>query len=499
MFLKKRSMRIFFFWIILLLLSGDVPAQERLLFSNSCNYTGEISPVEDLYGFASDSEADDAMRRIMRYTGLPANFTIKAANVPNAAAVIYEEQRYILYNQYFMLRIKDQTKTDWAALSILAHEIGHHLSGHTLDNKGSRPDKELEADRFSGFVLYKMGATLDEARIAMETLAMDAGTSTHPPKSARLAAVTNGWLEAKQQNEDVSPIRPATPVKTKTEDMTPRSPIDPQTATATFKQVWLEENVEEGGEAGVRVHAHFNVRNLFGENCKAVAWFYDARTGEPLKDQNGKFATGTGEVSVSVDFVPNYLSADFTDVPFFIPYDELHLPEGEHTVKFQIGLFHQLPGDQMQQIGSASTFSSFEYTVLPPVPTALYRKLWVDFDVFEGIKKGMRIHLQFNLKNLKGTACRAAVWFYFDSGQPLLDYNGRYNTVDGKVSVGTDFLPTYDSSDFNDLVLFIPYDEFHLTSGEYSLFLEANLFAEQGTTYVELGKGFGKYPFVLTK
>ena len=354
-------MRILFFWMILALLPGGVQSQERLLFSHSCNYTGEISPVEELYGFASDSEADDAMRRIMRYTGLPANFTIKAANVPNAAAVIYEEQRYILYNQYFMLRIKDQTKTDWAALSILAHEIGHHLSGHTLDNKGSRPDKELEADRFSGFVLYKMGATLDEARITMETLAVESGTSTHPPKSARLAAVTNGWLEAKQQNEDVSPIRPAAPVSAKTPDLTARSPIDPQTATASFQQIWLEKNVEESGE------------------------------------------------------------------------------------------------------------------------------------------RGLRIHLQFNLENLKGVPCRAAAWFYFDTGLPLLDYNGRYNTVDGKVSVGTDFSPSSDSSDFNDFVLFIPYEELHLPNGEHSLLLDARLFAEQQNTYMELGKGFGEYPFVFSK
>jgi len=494
-------MRIFFFWTTLLLFSGGVQSQERLHFSHSCNYTGEISPVEDLYGFASDTEADDAMQRIMRYTGLPANFTIKAANVPNAAAILHEDQRYILYNQYFMLRIKDQTKTDWAALSILAHEIGHHLSGHTLDDQGSRPDKELEADRFSGYVLYKMGATLDQARIAMKTLAAEKGTSTHPPRSARLAAVTNGWMESKQQNQGPKPVRTlAKPASEKASDtLVARSPIDPQSATATFKRLWVEKDVEENGEKGIRVHAHFNVGNLMGQNCRAVAWFYDAKSGEPLEDFNDRYATTSGDVSVGVNFVPKFMSTDFTDVPFFIPHEELHLEEGIHPLKFQVALFHKLTNGQMQQIGPASAFSTFTYEVVPPGPEVVYRKLWVDPDVYEGIQKGMRIHLQFNLKNLKDLSCRAEVRFYFDTGLPLLDYNGRYSTVDGKVSARSDFSPQHESSDFHDFVLFIPYDELHLPAGTHALHLRANLFSPKDLNYIELGEGFETYQFVFSR
>jgi len=103
----------------------------------------------------------------MKYTGLLSNFIIKTADVPNAKASISGSTRYVLYNQLFMKRVKQQTNTDWAAISILAHEIGHHLSGHTLDDQGTRPNKELEADRFSGFVLAKMSATLEEAIITI--------------------------------------------------------------------------------------------------------------------------------------------------------------------------------------------------------------------------------------------------------------------------------------------------------------------------------------------
>ena len=37
------------------------------------------------------------------------------------------------------------------------------IIAHTLERGGSRPEIELEADEFSGFVLRKMGATLPQA------------------------------------------------------------------------------------------------------------------------------------------------------------------------------------------------------------------------------------------------------------------------------------------------------------------------------------------------
>ncbi len=203
-------------------------AQERMVISEACSYYGETIEGE-IYGFASDSEAESAIERIMRFTGLPQNFTIKAANVPNAAAVIRDNKRLILYNQTFMERVKERTNTDWAAISILAHEIGHHLSGHTLEPGGSRPETELQADKFSGYILFKMGATLDQSQKAMDTMAGEGGSETHPPKSARLAAVANGWVEAKQQaGNDGGPSQESqTTSPGRTKDTPPPSQTDP--------------------------------------------------------------------------------------------------------------------------------------------------------------------------------------------------------------------------------------------------------------------------------
>jgi hypothetical protein len=159
--------------------------------------------------FSSQSEAKAVLNDIMSYVGLRANFKIEPADVPNAAAVITDHTRYILYNPSFINSVKRGTKTNWSAVSILAHEIGHHLNGHTVLTKGNWHKMELESDEFSGFVLRKMGASLKDAQAAMNLLASPTGSRTHPGKNDRLAAIQRGWDQADEMMggyEDSEPV-----------------------------------------------------------------------------------------------------------------------------------------------------------------------------------------------------------------------------------------------------------------------------------------------------
>ena len=160
-----------------------------------CSYYGETITENQVYSFSSSSEAEDIVKRIVDVVGLKPNFKIKAGNVPNALATIQDGQRLILYSQNFMLKINNSTGTNWAGISILAHEIAHHLQGHTIGGGGSRPELELEADEWSGFALAKMGASLEEAQKAVESHTSNSGSRTHPPKSARLEAIAVGWAK----------------------------------------------------------------------------------------------------------------------------------------------------------------------------------------------------------------------------------------------------------------------------------------------------------------
>lgn len=163
-----------------------------------CSYYGE--PItRPVTGFASSADAKTVIAEIIDVVGLEPTFEIRSANIPNAAAIVSAGKRYILYNPQFIKALNSAANDKWAAIAIIAHEIGHHLNGHTLTGKGSRPDTELEADQFSGFVLRKMGASLEQSQLPMKMIANGQSTSTHPARISRLISIENGWNKADAQ------------------------------------------------------------------------------------------------------------------------------------------------------------------------------------------------------------------------------------------------------------------------------------------------------------
>ena len=155
----------------------------------------------DLPFFSSSEDADQIVSRIMDAMGLESKFRIKVANVPNVEATIKHHERYILYNPDFVNKVNEVTKDKWASIFILAHEVGHHLDGHTEAGMKSCPAIELEADQFAGFVLCKMGATLQQSQVAMHYISDVESSRTHPGRIDRLSAIERGWNKARMQKE----------------------------------------------------------------------------------------------------------------------------------------------------------------------------------------------------------------------------------------------------------------------------------------------------------
>jgi hypothetical protein len=173
----------------------------------ACSYGGEpVTAQPSTLGGTAPNDCSLAVQKIMGFTGLPANFVVVSGPVPNAAAVILLDQsriprRVIAFNPKFMNMAQAQVGgSPWGPMSVMAHEIAHHLSGHTIVPGGSRPEIELEADKFSGFVLQKMGAPLAEATRMILTVGTDHGTPTHPAKQQRAEAIRQGWTESCQQS-----------------------------------------------------------------------------------------------------------------------------------------------------------------------------------------------------------------------------------------------------------------------------------------------------------
>jgi putative tricarboxylic transport membrane protein len=150
--------------------------------------------------FQSDAEADAEFKRILSAVGLgyvADRITLRAtAQTPNAEAFIDDKtgERFIFYNASFMQEVKQRGADDWSPISILAHEVGHHLAFHTTIT-GNNHKFELEADYFSGFVLRRLGATLGQAQGAMRAISPKAPGPTHPGLDDRLQVITIGWKD----------------------------------------------------------------------------------------------------------------------------------------------------------------------------------------------------------------------------------------------------------------------------------------------------------------
>jgi hypothetical protein len=162
---------------------------------NGCNFNNSANEDEIEIFLPNEKELDE-LKSITSFSGLPLNFKIYRANINNAVATIINDERYILYDSRLLDFANNQTASFWSSISILAHEIGHHLSGHTLNQMTDNHTAELEADKFSGFVLYKMGASLEQATNAISTIGSNNDTESHPSKRRRIKAISNGWNEA---------------------------------------------------------------------------------------------------------------------------------------------------------------------------------------------------------------------------------------------------------------------------------------------------------------
>ncbi len=163
--------------------------------------------------FTSVSEARSVINDIMEAVNVQQNFKIvSTTQIDNAAAVMYQNKRYILYNPTFITQLDNTANDKWASVSVIGHEIGHHVLGHTLDDRGSQLPKELAADKFSGLVLKRLGASLSQAQAAMRLIGSPYATATHPGERERLAAIAKGWNNTyvlAGKNMDVAVNEPA--------------------------------------------------------------------------------------------------------------------------------------------------------------------------------------------------------------------------------------------------------------------------------------------------
>jgi hypothetical protein len=173
-----------------------------------CGFTSYIEVEKEF--LPPEDRVVQIVNSIVSFAGLPSNFSIYRNDfINNAFASSDGTERYIVYDSELFHNVELYSQAYWSSVFILAHEIGHHLSGHTLDAIGSSPRRELEADKFAGHVIHKMGGSLEDALAAATLIASDFDSETHPSKVRRLKVIEEGWNQAYSQRYNAAiPPRP---------------------------------------------------------------------------------------------------------------------------------------------------------------------------------------------------------------------------------------------------------------------------------------------------
>jgi hypothetical protein len=155
--------------------------------------------------FSTEKEANEALDKILNVIGASKNFTlVPCDDISNALAVTFKGERFILFDEAFMRKLTQLTN-NWSSLFILAHEVGHHINGHTRDfllatvlgdqSLEDRRKEELEADEFASFIVSKLGASYSQIEETIDLIASNESDlySTHPNYDKRIAAVKKGF------------------------------------------------------------------------------------------------------------------------------------------------------------------------------------------------------------------------------------------------------------------------------------------------------------------
>ena len=221
-------------FLVFLLFAGLISEAQKI---NGCGF--KIPPKSLMKtNFKSVYEARDIIKGMLDTIQWKENFYIREENgIQNAYATIINRVRWIIYDNTFLEDIDTYTATKWASISVLAHEMGHHYYNHVVSGAGSTPPKEIEADTFSGYVMEKLGASLDQSVVAIKAIATDRASSTHPAKNDRVAAITKGWNAAKATN--TAPANPGNP----TNPTNPTSPTNP-TTTPENDPSWISITIQ---------------------------------------------------------------------------------------------------------------------------------------------------------------------------------------------------------------------------------------------------------------
>ena len=126
-------------------------------------------------------------------------------------------------------------------------------------------------------------------------------------------------------------------------------------STAKFNKIWLEYNVNHGGQKCLAIHFAVHVEGMKGRIVKFVA-FVDSPKGVGHPDANNNYCNSSGKVVSSHKGNCIYENCVWNDFVIYLPNDEIHPKAGKNTYYIRVFAY-----DDSTIIGN-SEFVSFDMT-----------------------------------------------------------------------------------------------------------------------------------------
>lgn len=286
------------------------------------------------------------------------------------------------------------------------------------------------------------------------------------PKEHTLNGYSVGW-NTNISAKDIELMKEIYP-KSGTVITNPDTSTNTGTVSSVLEDVQVDYNAYEKGVRGMKIYSTFTIANAKGKSCLLAVYFYTA-DGKALNDYNGKYSDAGGKVAHSSSMVPIYSNSRFTRKELFIPYDELHMDNGNHKLKFKLIIWDH---NRKQVIQSGSYYFDYSNGVSSSNVQALVS--------YDNQNSRMVIMPKFTIQNAKGKSCQACVYFYNSNETPMLGSNGK------QVAFCQSFTPSYATTLYNndyysDLYIYVPYSSIQIPNGTHTIKYFVNIFNGQET------------------
>lgn len=163
-----------------------------------------------------------------------------------------------------------------------------------------------------------------------------------------------------------------------------------------------------------------------------------------LSDRNSDSCDTDGKIAAKNDFTPRFDNTAFTQYPIFIPYNELHLKQGDHRLLFKIGVDRK----------DGSGWRSLALTGFYQLPvrwnlaeTGEITKCDVNPQYVHQDTRNILYTANRSTHGMKGKEGRWIVEFYYDLGELAYLYqNGRKGH--GPMQYVQEFTPGFDDATY---------------------------------------------------